>query len=176
MFDEPSPRRLAHIGGVCLQWSYLELLIGAIIWKLLNLEIEVGKIVTGGLDILPRLNMAINLCRELKADKRIVRALVTARKQLQDGLLERRNMVVHGQHWLLTGEIPLVEVQRGKGTRQPKPLPDGAIYDLVEAIGAVSNMIGTVLAECGFIDNLKLSELEKKALRTLLVVKPTDSN
>jgi hypothetical protein len=72
MLEEPSTKRLAHIGALCLQWSYLEYVIGAIIWKLLNLDIGVGTIVTGGLDLLPRINMAINLCREMKADTCVV--------------------------------------------------------------------------------------------------------
>jgi hypothetical protein len=176
MFDEPSSKRMAHIGGVCLQWSYLEYIIAAIIWKQLNLDISVGKIVTGGMDILPRLNMAINLCRELKTDKRVERALIEARKSLQDKLIEQRNMVVHGQHWLLTGEKPVVEVQRGKGTRQPTPFTDNEIYQLVENIAAVSNRIGQALMESGFIDTLNAVDLENVDIKTFLATGRTESD
>jgi hypothetical protein len=164
MFDEPSSKRMAHIGSLCLQWSYLEYIIAAIIWKQLNFDMPVGKIVTGGLDMLPRLNMAINLCRELKTDSRIERGLVAARKALQSGLQDDRNMVVHGQHWLITGNAPSIEVQHGKGTRQPKIFTDQDIYKLVEDIAAVSNEIGRVLVLTGFIDTVNLSDIENADL------------
>jgi hypothetical protein len=92
--------RLTQIGNICAQWSELEYLFATTIWVLLKLDMDTGKIVTGGLDMLPRANMAINLARHRQAPKEILDALLTARKAIQDGLDIRRNRAVHGVQFL----------------------------------------------------------------------------
>ena len=52
---------MMHTGSICFQWSALESLLAVVIWRLLKLDSDTGAIVTGGLDILPRINMAIAL-------------------------------------------------------------------------------------------------------------------
>ena len=72
MIDPQSPlanrtlRSLVQIGNIAAQWSHLEYKLAQTIWILLGLEEGTGKIVTGGLDMLPRINMAINLSRHLR--------------------------------------------------------------------------------------------------------------
>jgi hypothetical protein len=112
---------LANIGLICVQWSAIEYTVSIIIWSLLNLEPQVGMIMTGGLDMLPKLNVAINLARHLKTDRAIISGLVAARKSIQDGLDTRRNRAVHGVQFSEPGGGYAVEVHRGPGARTRIP-------------------------------------------------------
>lgn len=92
---------LASIGHICLQWALLEQTILFIIGAAENLPIEKVYPRYGSLDMLPRLNMAINLTREAKWPVRLTNPLVEIRKALQrdgDKIAERRNLFVHGVH------------------------------------------------------------------------------
>jgi hypothetical protein len=72
---------LMHIGFICVAWAELENKFSQTIWATLRVDIETGKIITGGLDMVPRANMAINLARHKKAPRYIIKALERARKQ-----------------------------------------------------------------------------------------------
>ncbi|WP_423352633.1 hypothetical protein [Phenylobacterium sp. VNQ135] len=90
--------------------------LAIIIWRLLNLpDADTGRIVTGGLDMLPRFNMAIALARHLKAPHEATAALVAARKAIQDGLDVQRNRAVHGIQYLEEDGKYTIETHRGKG-------------------------------------------------------------
>jgi hypothetical protein len=134
--------RLTLIGNVCVQWSALEYQVAACIWMLLELDIETGKIVTGGLDMLPRLNMAINLARHLKAEKALIDCLVKARAEIQGGLDTKRNRAVHGVHTAVTiaGDA-LVEVHRGKGGRDATAFPLEELAGLSRSLNALTKSL-----------------------------------
>ena len=124
--------RNVQIGNICFQWAYLEYLIALTIWSLLHIDPDTGKIVTGGLDIRPRLNMAINLARELQAPKGAIDALLLTREALDKGLDQRRNTAVHG-HRIAHPNDPaaeLVEVHRGKGARKRRPQTNADLTQL----------------------------------------------
>lgn len=89
---------MATIGGVCVQWALLELTLAHIIWAFLNMDEDTGAIVTGGLDMLPRVNMAINLAEHKRAPLPARKSLRSIRKAVQDTQLDRRNQAVHGAH------------------------------------------------------------------------------
>ncbi|HYX46852.1 MAG TPA: hypothetical protein VE820_08540 [Sphingomicrobium sp.] len=101
---------------VCIQWSNLEFQIAHAIWWMLNLDADSGKIVTGGLDMGPRVNMAINLARHIRVDRKVTQALETARAALQDGLDKRRNRAVHGVHLTTNDEGEAMVVLRPAGS------------------------------------------------------------
>lgn len=106
--------RLLRIGAVCAQWSYLEYVILRTMRKLLDLEEETAKILFGGLDIRPRIAMAIELARHLKAPTVVIETLVTTRAAVDGGLLKRRNRAIHGVQFLYSDGDLFVEVHRGK--------------------------------------------------------------
>ena len=89
---------LGTIGYICVQWALLETLLIHSIFAMLDMPHKTGAIAFGGLDMLPRANMVINLARHFKAPKPITDRLVEIRKALQDGLSDRRNQAIHGVH------------------------------------------------------------------------------
>lgn len=89
---------LASIGHICVQWALLETLVANIIWAELVMDHETGAIVTGGLDIFPRVNMAIRLAHHKKVPRPAIHHLDNIRKALQSGLGDRRNQAIHGVH------------------------------------------------------------------------------
>lgn len=89
---------LASVGNVCLQWALLEQHIAVMIWIILDCDGELGAIFVGGLDMMPRLNMAINLAEHFKAPGKLRSDLRALRTHVQKNLIDRRNTVVHGVH------------------------------------------------------------------------------
>ena len=132
--------RNTQVGNICVQWAHLEYLLALAIWSLLRLDQETGKIVTGGLDIRPRLNMAINLAKHLKAPEPAKKALLCTRRALDGGLDERRNKAIHGHRLLDPDDIQseLVEVHRGKGDRKRHKVTNADLAELGVAIAKVA--------------------------------------
>jgi hypothetical protein len=129
-----------------MQWSNVEYQVAQTIWLILGLDVETGKIVTGGLDMLPRLNMAINLARHRKAPVELTSQLVKTRASIQDKLDVRRNRAVHGVNSWFPGDATVhVEVHRGKGGRERKPLPEDDLRQLGQEIHRVGKELNTVL-------------------------------
>ena len=144
--SEEQKERLLLIGSVCAQWSHLEHLFSGTIWTLLKLDDETGKIVTGGLDMLRRARMAINLARHLKASRSLIKALLAARDAIQNKLDEKRNRVVHGFQILsLDAKQLQIEVHRGKGDRKKHELTAAELYKLNDDIHDVSATLLIVL-------------------------------
>lgn len=163
MFEEPSARRLGLIGGVCYQWSGLEFIIASLIWKMLGLQPAIGKIVTGGLDMRGRIGMAIGLAHATKQNKLLGTALREARKSLQAGLIDQRNLLVHGMHWHFQGDTPQVEVHRGAGDRRPQPFPDDHLMPLMENIHSITLSLANVAIDVGLIDRINLGDIDMTA-------------
>lgn len=78
-----------------------------------DLPNERGAIIYGGLGMLPRFNMAINLVRHHKAAQHITRSLV----DIQDGIAQKRNQAVHGVH----GDADDIAAIRLTMLRWPRP-------------------------------------------------------
>lgn len=154
---DPAQRRedtgqlLANVGNLCSQWAFLEYCFSITIWHLLKLDKETGMIVTGGMDILPRVNMVLNLAQHLKADGKIVEAARVARRALQDDLINDRNKFVHGV-FSSSKTIPGidVEIHRGRGDRRRHPVtPD--------QVAATANRVHRVaFAYCDALEPLGL--------------------
>jgi hypothetical protein len=114
-FLDKQDRRLLLIGAVCAQWSHLEYTLATVIWRLLSLDDETGKMVTGGLDMIPRIRMAHRLAQKLSGKPTLCKAIEAVRADIQTSLLERRNTAVHGVQFVSPDkEKMLVEVHRGK--------------------------------------------------------------
>lgn len=151
-YYEDDPAILSAIGNICRQWSYLEYLFSIVIWRLLNLDRDTGVIVTGGLDIIPRANMAINLSQHLKADRQLLNVMIAARKSIQDDLSAPRNRAVHGVYSLNSTQPEMfVEVHRGKGGRDKQPIRSESLRSLAAEITAVSTDLREAMAAAGIV-------------------------
>jgi hypothetical protein len=90
---------MAGIGYVCVQWALLETVAANVIWAFLTMDHETGAIVTGGLDLRPRLSMAIALAEHVKAPPHIKSGIRQIRDTLtKEKLDDRRNQAIHGAH------------------------------------------------------------------------------
>lgn len=138
--------RMAKVGYICGVWANFEAIVAFAIWYMLKLDMETGKIVTGGLDMRPRANMAVTLARHLKAPAELTQALIDARKALDDGLEKRRNLVVHGTQSLMEDPSLGIEfvMHRGKN-RGPQIFTDAALdqltNDLTDAYYALEAVV-----------------------------------
>ncbi len=66
-----------------MQWSQLEMAILGIIMQVEPMDPEKAYLIFGGLDIQPRLNMAINLARQNKLPPLYVSRIVAMRTKVQ---------------------------------------------------------------------------------------------
>ena len=98
-----------------------------------------GEIIFGGLDILPRVGMAINLARYAKIPNPLVNRIVAVRKGLQDGLADRRNQVVHGAHKNLENGGTTVTMVRWRGDKRSRIITTKDLYDLGHEIFQLGN-------------------------------------
>ena len=110
------------IGDVCLQWARLEMTMIALICQIEPMETEKAYIIFGGLDIVPRANMAINLARYNKLPTSLVKRITAIRKALQGGLDKRRNQVVHGAHRETQGAEVTLTMVRWQGEKRHQKL------------------------------------------------------
>ena len=108
---------LSSIGHVCLQWSLLELTLLAFLSSLEEIDVEKGEIIFGGLDIKPRINMAITLATQHNLPLPMLKELRAIRKVIQQDLTERRNQAIHGAH----GESAVLGTYNLRMSRWPAP-------------------------------------------------------
>jgi hypothetical protein len=150
-----SPIRL--IGHVCIFWSQLENAIAKIIWRMLKIEDEtIGKIVTGGLDMRPRINMAVTLARHIGLPNDHIAILEQVRTNVE-AFSEERNLVIHGV--MMTdeadGKLRLnLETHRGKRRGVPQEITDERIANLGFQIVAEVYRLFPVLKSMGIVNPL----------------------
>lgn len=116
--------------------------------------------------MLPRINMAINLSRHLRAPKVIQNALLALRKTIQDGLDVRRNRAVHGVTFIALDSNTLeIEVHRGRGNRERTPSPDSEMTALADEIFAASLAFQKSLVEVGWVDPTAVAAIIERYTR-----------
>lgn len=130
---------IASIGEVCVQWARLEMTLLGLICTVDPTDMEKGHIIYGGLDILPRATMAINLARQNNIHPSIAKRIVEVRKALQNGLADRRNQVVHGAHHGEEGAETTLTMVRWKGDKKHKRLSATEIGQLASEIHELGN-------------------------------------
>lgn len=121
----------ATIGHICLQWALLEHTVLALIAAAENMPMSKVHIIFGGLDMQPRVNMAITLAREAGWPQRLVKRIEAIRKALQRGgedLAARRNQAVHGVH--KASELPEHVSLTMVRWRGPKETQDVSLSEL----------------------------------------------
>ena len=97
---------MACIGHICVQWALLENNLLGLTGIISNMPIEEAYIVFGGLDMRPRLNMAVNLSRHHKLHPPLLKRLLAVRDAVSKNKIdEKRNRAIHGVHQI--SEKPL---------------------------------------------------------------------
>lgn len=148
MHDPHVAYRLTCIGNICVQWSALEHQAACVIWSMLDINEGTGRFITGGMDLQPRLNVAIRIATHLGAPKEVLTDLKEVRKQVQDGLDIIRNHAVHGVTFFSPdGRTARIKTHRGKKAGEYElsnselKAAGTAINQLVRKLGEVNKAI-----------------------------------
>lgn len=146
--------RNTQIGNICFQWAHLEFLLALTIWALLRLDSVTGRIVTGGLDIRPRVKMAIDLAESLRAPAELIDALKSVRKKVESDLNDRRNRAIHGHRFIDPDDpsLELVVTHRGKNAGKFLGQSNKDLADLGRDIAAAHKELHAVLNSLGIDD------------------------
>ncbi len=166
---------MMHTGSICFQWSALEHLLAAAIWRLLKLDQETGAIVTGGLDILPRINMAIALAHHLKAKRQVTTLLKDTRTVIQESLLKRRNLAVHGI-LVMDPETGDGIMEMHRGGKRHHWMPVAELDALANEINALNKTLNAGLQEAGFLDVLPAEVIAKYIRSTISEARKTSGS
>lgn len=136
------------IGEVCIQWARLEMVLFHLICVVEPMELEKGYVIYGGLDMLPRATMALNLARQNKLHHTLTKRIEGIRKSLQNGLLDRRNQVVHGAHkGQVEGASVTLTMVRWKGDKRERKISATEISELAREIHELGNQGHAILLE-----------------------------
>lgn len=149
--DDEQNAFLAAIGHICLQWALLEQMILFVIGAVENLAMQKAYKMFAGLDMNPRINMAIHLAQEAGLPhNRFVKPLIDVRKALNSGLTDRRNMFVHGVHKFGTeqGEYVLT-MTRWKGDKQSQTVTLLDAVKLAHEIALQAQKAGGIFDDYG---------------------------
>lgn len=132
-----------------------------VIYALEDVEHERGAIIYGGLDMIPRCNMAYNLALYHKAPVRISKELKSIRAALQGGIAERRNQAVHGAHSDTDNmEVLRLTMVRFKGEKRTQDVSLEQMIELTEQIHALQRRAYVVFDAIGtwkFGDHLPIN-------------------
>jgi len=134
----------ATIGVVCLQWSLLEQMLLRVIACAENAPIDKIYLSYAGLDMMPRIGMALKLARYAKWPQPLIKRIEAIRVALQGksgrhGLADRRNQVVHGVH--KESEKPdciSLTMVRWDGPRRTQDVTLSEIADLATQLAALA--------------------------------------
>ena len=119
-----------------------------IIMQIEPMEPEKAYIIFGGLDIQPRVNMAISLARQNKLPPPLISRIVAMRRKIQGsgGLGERRNQVVHGAHRNMQGNETTLTMVRWSGDKRHKTINAAEIAGLGQDIHDLAMEAWSILA------------------------------
>ena len=141
---------VAAIGHVCLQWSRLEMTVFGLLVTIELVELEKGAILFGGLDLLPRLNLAISLARANKVPIRLIKRIEEVRRAIQKGgLAERRNQVVHGAHKDMAEFETTLTMVRWSGEKRTKRFTAKSINEVAIEAYALGDEVWKAMDEIG---------------------------
>ncbi len=147
-------KRIGLLGLICMHWSYLEYLLAVSIWQFLKIRPDVGIVVTGGLSIQPRANMALNLAKKAEAPADFISTLESTKNSIEI-VSGERNLAVHGVYGLdPKDDRVFAEVHRGKFRGSEQDMPLGRIEQTVRDINEIIENLTTILEKYDFIDDI----------------------
>ncbi len=110
------------IGRVVVEWSKLENLLNDLLWAILGLDFEDGKIVTGRADVSNKVQLLRAIAPRYLTDSQLDHLLSAL--DIVDGLREDRNFIVHG-----TWHVILPEGQPWAASIRPSANPNEVITE-----------------------------------------------
>lgn len=139
----------ALIGAVVVEWSRLDHVIQTVIWKLLNLDFDIGRLVTSQNDISENISMLRAIFQQKLRPDEICDGILARLNRLQP-LMEARNLVVHGL-WSVRGSdgLPGVMVLR-------KKTPGKVLWEGFSRI-YMESLVEEIKSECQVWANLAAS-------------------
>lgn len=140
---------MAGIGHLCLQWARLELAVIGVLITIEDMTVEKGEIIFGGLDIIPRINMALGLGLHNKIPLRFTKRLTAVRKALRDGLAADRNTLVHGAHRPMENGATTLRMSRLKGEKKEQSFTPLQIGKIGAEIHALANECWSIRDDIG---------------------------
>lgn len=140
---------MASIGYVCLQWARLEMALLSVIYAVEGISMEKGELIYGGMDIIPRVNMAIRLADHAKVHPPLVKRLRNVRKAIQSDLCDRRNQIVHGAHRDMDNGSTTLTMVRWRGDKRQKTFTALDIANLGNEIFELGNETWSISKDYG---------------------------
>lgn len=142
---------MACIGHVCVQWSLLENNLLGILSAAQGIDMTEAAILFGGLDMKPRLNMAMLLARHHKWKPPLQKRLKALRQFIQDeDLANHRNLLVHGVHKASpTPQHFMLYTPRRSGPAQETDMSILRAYEIGHTIGKAANEAWSIFDDYG---------------------------
>ncbi|MFM5465820.1 hypothetical protein [Aeromonas simiae] len=139
-------------GYICTQYSYFDYLVSNVIWHILKIDKPVGMIVTGAMDIRPKIEMAISLLEHHDIENEIRSTLQKFKNNAskENGFISKRNKIVHGIFSSREGDSAvMVEAHRKKSHRERHEMDVEYIQQCYGEIVAANNELVPLLESRG---------------------------
>jgi hypothetical protein len=133
---------LKAIGRICVNFSYLELMIAFRIWSFINSDQNIGKMVTSGMSFAKLLDLLNSLIEYKIDDERKKEDMISIIKKASE-IEGIRNQVIHSA-WTSnddTGKVGRIKitVKRNKGLQiQEEELDDKDLNGVADKIKAIA--------------------------------------
>ncbi|MFS0737466.1 hypothetical protein ABC347_10485 [Sphingomonas sp. 1P06PA] len=146
--DDTQLKIMSSIGHVCIQWALLEHLLLGCIAAIENIKLEKTYIMFGSADVVARCGFAINLARDANLPGHFPARLDAIRKELNGGLKDRRNQVVHGVH--AAADMPdavRLTIAKWTGPRRHEVVSVMQMYELGSRLNELANSANAIQNE-----------------------------
>ena len=139
---------LTLIGCVCTQYSFLDYLVSNVVWSLLRVEKDAGMIITGAMDIRPKIAVAIQLSEhyDKHGDIRTELRNIERNASKDTGFIPKRNLIIHGIFSSRDGDpTVMVEAHRKKSARTRATLTIEFVQETHDEIVSTSKRLVRLL-------------------------------
>lgn len=158
--------RHAYVGNICHQWANIEYQLVLAIWAMLGIDQETGIILTGGVPIRARADMAVKLAKHLKAPEPALQTFKWIQKELESGIEDRRNLAVHGVRTANDSDSAseFFEMHRGRSKGRNIQTNDD-LLTLSKEISALGSRLHTELFSSGIFNLPQIKPAAAMALK-----------
>ncbi|MGQ3047437.1 MAG: hypothetical protein ACT6Q8_18075 [Niveispirillum sp.] len=147
-----SEKMLKDIGSAIVHWTYLEMLLDLIIWRILNIDSKHGVLITGRLDSRPKCEMLFSLINMKERPKEEIDKLRLAIKSVSDASGDR-NLLAHAA---IVKEDENHEIHlltfRGKNAGKRNPVNEKIIEAMSERIKNARTSLWQWAINYGYLD------------------------
>jgi hypothetical protein len=164
---------MATIGHICIQWARLESTLLGICAVLARTPPSEAFIIFGGLDMRPRLNMAVNLARHHKMERKLLDRLTTIRVTItKEKLDDKRNQAVHGAHSdSTTPQHVKLTMARWSGDKRDQEISIAELHKTGLRLNDLANEAYLILI--AYVESLGVNHSRENANDTFVKTNPT---